>query len=65
VLVRIRWIVAVVLILLGLVWMGQGLGIIQSASVMTGDTRWAIAGAVAVALGAVLAGTALNRRRKV
>jgi type IV secretory pathway TrbL component len=63
--VRIRWIVAVVLVLLGLVWIGQGLGIIQGSSVMTGDTRWAIAGAVIVAVGAVIAGTALNRRPKV
>ena len=61
---RIRWIVAAVLVVLGLVWIGQGLGIIQSSSLMIGDARWAVAGAIAVALGAVVAGTALTRRPK-
>ncbi len=61
---RFRWIAAGVLIVVGLVWIGQGTGIIQGSSVMTGDARWAIAGAVLVALGAVVAGTALRGRPK-
>lgn len=60
---RTRWIVAGVLVAVGLVWIGQGLGIFSGSSFMTNDVRWAIAGAIAVAIGAVIAGTALTRRR--
>lgn len=58
---RIRWIVAGVIFVLGLVWIGQGSGIIPG-SFMTGDPRWALIGAVLVAVGIVVAWTALRRR---
>lgn len=51
---RTRWVIAVGLTLVGLVWLGQGLGILRGSSFMVGDTRWAIAGAVAVVVGFVL-----------
>lgn len=51
--VLVRRIVAAILVLTGLVWIGQGLGYIPG-SFMTGDRFWAAAGAVSV-----LAGTAL------
>jgi len=35
--------------LVGLVWVGQGLGLI-GGSVMTGNPRWSLAGAVLLAL---------------
>jgi hypothetical protein len=51
---RGRLIAAVLLLLVGLVWVGQGLGLLRGSSFMVDDTRWALAGAVAVVIGAVL-----------
>lgn len=59
---RARWIVAAVLVLLGLVWIGQGTGMIRSSSFMTDDIRWALIGAVVVAVGIVVAWMALRAR---
>lgn len=43
-------IVAIVLVAVGLVWIGQGSGVLAGRSFMVGDVRWAIAGlALAVA----------------
>jgi len=42
------------LLLVGLVWVGQGLGLLRGSSFMVDDTRWALAGAAAVVIGAVL-----------
>jgi len=58
---RIRWIVAGVVIAIGLVWIGQGSGALPG-SVMSGDPRWALIGAVLVAVGIVVAWTAFRRR---
>ena len=58
---RTRWIVAGVIIALGLVWIGQGSGVLPG-SVMSGDPRWALIGAVLVAVGIVVAWTAFRRR---
>ena len=44
--------VAVLMCLAGLVFIGQGLGIITGGSVMVGDRTWAVIGAVAVVAGA-------------
>jgi hypothetical protein len=38
----------------GLVWIGQGIGLIPG-SFMTGDIRWAIAGAVLLVVAIILA----------
>jgi hypothetical protein len=62
VLVRNRSIVAVVLILIGLVWMGQGTGVIQGSGFMTNDMTWAAIGLVVFAIGAVVGGLAVMRR---
>jgi hypothetical protein len=59
---RARWIVAAVLVLLGLVWIGQGTGLIRSSSFMTDDLRWALIGAVIVAVGLVVGWTAFKGR---
>lgn len=48
-----RLILTVVLALVGLVWIGQGLGFI-GGSVMSGDPLWAVAGAVLVGLALVV-----------
>ena len=52
---RIRWIGAAGLISVGLVWIGQGLGILRGSSFMVGDPTWAVTGAVLVALGTFVA----------
>lgn len=41
---------AVVLILLGAVWILQGIGVLPG-SFMTGQTQWAVAGALSAAIG--------------
>lgn len=58
---RIRWIVIVALGLVGVVWIGQGFGLIRSASFMTDDPRWAAIGAAMVGIAVVLA--IIERRR--
>jgi hypothetical protein len=60
---RGRVIVAVACIAVGLVWIGQGLGLLRGSSFMVDDVRWAIAGAVLVVVGAVLAVSAVLGRR--
>ena len=61
---RTRGIIATVLALVGVVWIGQGLGIIRGSSLMVGDVRWAIAGLALVA-GSILVGwTAVRNRRR-
>jgi hypothetical protein len=59
--VRTRWIAAVLLALVGLTFLGQGLGYI-GGSAMTGSSFWAIVGAILIVAAAVVAWTAVNRR---
>ena len=47
-------IVAILLILAGLVWTGQGFGLIQG-SVMTGSAFWAVMGLICLVAGGTLA----------
>jgi hypothetical protein len=58
---RLRLVVAVVLGVVGSVWVGQGLGFLPG-SFMTGDRTWAIAGVVAVSVGVYLAWDATRHR---
>jgi hypothetical protein len=50
-----RRILGALLVLTGLVWMGQGLTLIQGSS-MTGSTFWAVVGALCFVGGIVLLG---------
>ena len=59
---RTRWAVIAIVVLVGLVWIGQGTGLLQGSSFMVGDPFWAFAGLALVVLGAVLAGYSLRRR---
>ncbi len=59
---RTRWIVAGILIVVGLVWIGQGMGFIRGSSFMTDDLRWAVIGTVSLVAGIVVAATILRRR---
>jgi len=48
--------------LVGLVWIGQGLGILRSSSFMVDDARWALIGVVMVVVGVALLWKARRRR---
>ncbi|MGH2477154.1 MAG: hypothetical protein ACRDIL_17995 [Candidatus Limnocylindrales bacterium] len=52
---RGRMIAAQVLLITGLVWVGQGVGLLRGSSPMVDDPRWAAAGAVAIAIALGLA----------
>lgn len=56
----LRFLVAAVLVLLGLGWIGQGLGFLPG-SVMSGNAFWAVVGALLVVLGIVVAARELRR----
>ena len=60
---RTRWIVAILSILVGLVWMAQGLGLTKGSGFMDGSTVWAVIGAALVVLGLAVGWTALRARR--
>jgi hypothetical protein len=55
-------IIAGVLIVIGLVWLGQGLGLFPGSGLMDGDVRWVVIGGVLVGVG-VLLGVTVARRR--
>jgi hypothetical protein len=57
---RGRLVAGILLVLVGLVWIGQGSGLLRGSSFMVDDVRWAILGAMAVLIGVVLA---LSSRR--
>jgi hypothetical protein len=50
----VRRVLAAVLAVIGVIWVGQGIGVIPG-SFMTSDLRWAVAGAVLLVLAALLA----------
>jgi hypothetical protein len=47
----------------GLVWIGQGLGILKGSGFMVDDVRWAIVGVGLVVAGAVIGAVAVVRSR--
>lgn len=57
-----RLVIGVVLVLVGAVWFGQGVGAI-GGSFMTGEAFWAVMGAFAILVGAVLLRGAVRARR--
>jgi hypothetical protein len=59
---RGRVLAATLLVAVGLVWIGQGLGLIRGSSFMVDDLRWAAAGLGAVGLGIALAISARRSR---
>jgi hypothetical protein len=61
---RTRWIVAAAMAVTGVVWIGQGLGIVRGSSFMVDDVRWAIAGLALVGAGLVIGWTALRNRHQ-
>lgn len=62
---RTRISVALGLVVVGLVWIGQGTGLLVGSSFMVGDGRWAAVGLAMVAVGVVLGLSALRARPRV
>jgi hypothetical protein len=62
---RTRWIIAAVLVIIGAVWVGQGLGFFPGTGFMDGDTTWAVIGAILVVAGVVVGWTAFRMRPRV
>ena len=61
---RTRWIIAAILVVVGSVWIGQGLGLVRGSSFMIDDSRWALLGAGMVAGGFVVGWTAFRSRAR-
>ncbi len=57
----VRLVLALLLFLVGLLWIGQGIGIV-TGSAMTGSSFWAIAGVIVVAVALALAWTGTRGR---
>ena len=55
-------VVAVLLIVIGVIWILQGVGILPG-SFMTGEMQWAYRGAVALVVGIII-GVVANRRKR-
>ena len=62
--IRIRSILAIILVALGLVWVGQGTGVLVGTGPMVGDGKWAAIGATMVVVGLALGWLELRRRRQ-
>ncbi len=61
---RTRWIIAAILVLVGAVWIGQGLGLLRGSSFMVDDPRWALIGVGMVAAGLAVGWTAFRSRAR-
>ena len=61
--IRARTILAVILVAIGLVWIGQGTGFLAGTGFMVGDTRWALIGATCLVAGLAVGWLELRRRR--
>ena len=57
---KVKWPLIAVLTAVGLVWVGQGIGLIEG-SFMTGEPTWTIIGTTMVAAAIVLAVSARRR----
>jgi hypothetical protein len=60
---RTRVIGGVIIIAIGLIWVGQGSGLLRSRSFMTGDAVWIAVGLLAAAIGTGLLVVELRRSR--
>ena len=60
---RTRAILAIILIATGLVWIGQGTGLLKGRSFMVGDPLWTVIGAVCVIAGLALGWLEVRSRR--
>lgn len=60
---RGRSITAAALVVVGLIWIGQGSGLLRGSSFMVGEPFWAVLGAVVVVVGAILLVSAWRNSR--
>lgn len=60
---RFRLAIALVMLLVGLIWIGQGMGVV-AGSAMSGQSIWALIGAALVAAAAGVAWTARDTARR-
>ena len=60
---RTRTIVAIILVAIGLVWIGQGTGVLQGRSFMVGDPLWTVIGAACLVVGLAIGVAEVRRRR--
>ena len=61
---RARWIIAAVLVVIGVVWVAQGLGFVRGSGFMDGDPRWALIGTMLAVGGFALGWTAFRARAR-
>jgi len=59
----VRYAVAAVLVIVGLIWIGQGIGLVPG-SFMSGQQSWAVIGVIFVVAGAFLAWTTRRSLRR-
>jgi len=59
---RSRWILVTVMVLVGVVWIAQALGVLRGSSPMVDEPLWAVAGSGLVVGALVLAALTLRRR---
>lgn len=62
--IRTLTILAFILVAIGLVWIGQGTGLLKGTGFMVGDMKWALIGAVAVVAGLALGWFELRRHHQ-
>jgi hypothetical protein len=60
--VRVLFALGGLFVIVGVIWLGQGVGLI-GGSFMTGQATWAVIGAVSILLGAFLIRTGCRWRR--
>jgi hypothetical protein len=58
---RGRIVAGILLMLVGAVWIGQGLGLLRGTSFMVDDLRWAVIGSALYAAGVILVLVARRR----
>jgi hypothetical protein len=63
--IRARAILAIILVAIGLVWIGQGTGLLKGSSFMVGDPKWTAIGAVCLVAGLAVGWLEVRRRRQV
>lgn len=62
--IRSRTLLAIILVAIGLVWIGQGTGFLAGSGPMVGDGKWTIIGAVLAIAGLGLGWLEIRRRRQ-
>jgi hypothetical protein len=61
---RTRWIIAAVLVAIGLVWIAQATNVLPGSGGMYGDGRWGVAGAVVAVIGVFVGWAAFRAGRR-